>query len=245
MTLFGMSAATFSTIPHDLHRRRRAALNPFFSKAVVARFEPQLRTLNDRLCQRLREFKETGEPANLGVIFAALSTDVITTYAFGEAYNSLNAPDFNPQLYKAVQANTRNTPVAKQFPWIIPLSRKLPYWAVKAMNPLLMQMVYFAEVRLSADGLTDLSYILTTLGSIFKLRYRIPSTTLRMKESAHPRLPPSFTVSWLATCLLVRKVYHGLSTKASLSSALVSCQLQTLSASRLSISLTALTLKVV
>ncbi len=146
MKMFGMKCATFSTVPHDLHRRRRAALNPFFSKAAVRRLEPEIRQLVNRLCERLKEFQGSGEPVDLGLVFAALTTDVVTEYSFGRAYGCLKAPDFNPKLYRAVQANTKTSVLAKQFGWMIPLSRSLPHWMVKALNPLMMQMVYFSEV---------------------------------------------------------------------------------------------------
>jgi hypothetical protein len=146
MKMFGMKCATFSTVPHDVHRRRRAALNPFFSKAAVARLEPEIQQLVNQLCGRLMEFQASGKPADLGLAFAALTADVVTEYSFGKAYECLKAPDFNPQLYEAVQANVKTTVLAKQFGWIVPLSRSLPHWMVKAFNPLMMQMVYFAEV---------------------------------------------------------------------------------------------------
>ncbi|KAI9666683.1 MAG: hypothetical protein M1821_004619 [Bathelium mastoideum] len=145
MNMFGMKAATFSTVPHELHRWRRAALNASFSKAAVYHLEPEVRALVNKLCERLEEFQKTGEPANVGPIFSALTTDVVTGYSFGKSYGCLQAPDFKPQLYEAVQANTRTTVLAKQFNWMIPLSRSLPHWIVQAVNPLMMQMVYFAD----------------------------------------------------------------------------------------------------
>ncbi|KAL9078820.1 MAG: hypothetical protein Q9157_002261 [Trypethelium eluteriae] len=147
MNMFGMKSATFSTVPHDLHRERRAALNPSFSKAAIYHLEPVILALVDQLCDRLQEYQRSGEPANLGPIFAALTTDVVTEYAFGKSYQCLQAPDFNPQLHEAAQANTKTTVLAKQFPWIIPLSRSLPHWVVQAVNPLMMQMVHFTDVQ--------------------------------------------------------------------------------------------------
>lgn len=146
MKMFGNTKATFTTIPHDLHRRRRAALNPSFSKAAVTRLEPEIRHLVNQLCRRIEEFKGTGQPVDLGLAFAALTADVVTKYSFGNCYKCLEAPDFNPLLYKAIQANTQTTPLAKQFGWMIPLSRSMPHWMVQALNPLMMRMVHFAEV---------------------------------------------------------------------------------------------------
>ena len=155
MKMFGMNYATFATVPHDLHRRRRAALNPSFSKAAVYNLEPEIRALVNQLCKRLKDYRKSGEPVNLGLIFSALTTDVITGYSFGKSYECLQAPDFNPQLHEAIHANTKTTVLAKQFNWIIPLSRSLPHWMVQAMDPAMMQMVYFAEVRPEAFSFSD------------------------------------------------------------------------------------------
>jgi cytochrome P450 len=149
MKLFGMKSATFVTESHDLHRRRRAALNASFSKATITALEPEIRDLVDKLCTRLKEFQKSGEPAELGLIFAALTADVVTQYAFGNRYGCLDAPDFNPMLYKAVQANIKTSTLAKQFGWLVPLSRAMPHWMVNAMNPLMLQMIYFANVRIN------------------------------------------------------------------------------------------------
>ena len=147
MNMFGTNASTFSTVPHDLHRRRRAAINPSFSKAAIYRLEPDIQALLNQLCKRLKEYQNSGKPAHLGPIFSALTTDVITGYAFGKSYECLQAPDFAPQLYKAIQANTKTSVLSKQFPWMVPLSRKLPHWIVQITNPLMMEMVHFSNVR--------------------------------------------------------------------------------------------------
>ncbi len=172
MKMFGPSGATFATVPHELHRHRRAALNPFFSKAAVMRLEPQLTALLEQLCRRFQEFRESGQPATLGPIFSALTTDVITMYAFGEAYGGLNAPDFNPEMYEAVQGNTKVTVIAKQFPWFLPLMRALPQWFVKATNPSMMQMIYLIEVtvtpsRYALDLAQTFLVVLSKKGQIY------------------------------------------------------------------------------
>jgi Cytochrome P450 len=52
--------SAFGTTDHDLHRRRPAALNPFFSKGQIRKFSPWIQDRSDILCRRLEdEYKGT------------------------------------------------------------------------------------------------------------------------------------------------------------------------------------------
>ena len=68
---FGIPEATFSTVSADLHRLRRSALNPFFSKASVRKLQPVIQEKVDILLARLKEFGGSGAVMNVGHAFAA------------------------------------------------------------------------------------------------------------------------------------------------------------------------------
>ena len=63
----------FATISHDQHKVRRAALNRFFSTASVRRLQPLLEERLQRLLDRIREAKTTGETIPLEYAFAAFT----------------------------------------------------------------------------------------------------------------------------------------------------------------------------
>lgn len=102
--MFGTSSSHFSTVPHELHRRRRAPLNHFFSRASVLRLEPMVRDVVEHLCSRLEGFRHTKEPVNLRHAFAAVAMDVVTEYAFGTSYKCLDDPLFAPMWPEAVDS---------------------------------------------------------------------------------------------------------------------------------------------
>lgn len=79
-----------------MHRLRRAALNPYFSKTSVGRLEETIQSNVDLLQSRLRVILGTGRPVNLSDAFTCLSADVIGSYAFGKSYGFLESPDFMP-----------------------------------------------------------------------------------------------------------------------------------------------------
>jgi cytochrome P450 len=57
--------AAFATISHDVHRMRRSALNPFFSKQKVQELEPVVKQSVLKLRQRLLQGADTGALINL------------------------------------------------------------------------------------------------------------------------------------------------------------------------------------
>lgn len=87
----------FGTIPHEHHRLRRSALNPFFSKASIAAIEPLVQDKVDRLCQALAAHVESGKAVELQTAFVALTLDVILHYAFGAPAGLLERPGFSPE----------------------------------------------------------------------------------------------------------------------------------------------------
>lgn len=104
--MFGTTMAAVGTASHELHRVRRAALNPFFSKRSVARLEPVIQANVDKLRTRLEGFASTGDPVNLVDAFTALSADVIGSFAFGQSYGFLDAGDFNPGWHKLMMVRS-------------------------------------------------------------------------------------------------------------------------------------------
>lgn len=69
----GIPGATLMTNPHDHHKLRRSALNPFFSKASVRRLQPLLDAKMDHLLERFEEFRKSGGVLVLNHAFAALT----------------------------------------------------------------------------------------------------------------------------------------------------------------------------
>lgn len=98
-TAFGSPDVAFATVDHDLHRVRRAALNPFFFKKNVRELEPVIKSKVDLLCQRFERLAHTVETFVLVNAFACLTTDVITEYAWGQSYDYFTRADWAPDWY--------------------------------------------------------------------------------------------------------------------------------------------------
>lgn len=63
------------TIQHDLHRKRREALNPFFSKKSVQSLGPMISAKVDLLCKRLEDHINSHNPINLSDVYFAFANE--------------------------------------------------------------------------------------------------------------------------------------------------------------------------
>lgn len=97
---FGAPSALFSTPRHDVHRMRRAAQDPFFSKRRIAQLAPQIQQKADKMCLRLeKDFMRAKRAVSLDNMFASYIADVTTQYSFDRDFDWLGDPDFdNPFL---------------------------------------------------------------------------------------------------------------------------------------------------
>jgi cytochrome P450 len=76
----GVPGATLMTNGHDLHRLRRAALNPFFSKTSVRNLQPLIDAKLDFFIERFEEFHKSGEVMVINHAFAALTNGTLKAW---------------------------------------------------------------------------------------------------------------------------------------------------------------------
>jgi cytochrome P450 len=57
---FGTDDTFFSTPSHDLHKIRRGAVAPFFSKRNIINYQPMIRAKLKTLIEKLAAYKGTG-----------------------------------------------------------------------------------------------------------------------------------------------------------------------------------------
>lgn len=84
------------TTDHDLHRRRRKPLEPFFSRMGVTRLQPLLAKIVQKLEKRIRALEGTGTVIRLDHAFSAFSGDIIGGLCWEGQESFLDDPDFAP-----------------------------------------------------------------------------------------------------------------------------------------------------
>ncbi|KAK3653622.1 hypothetical protein LTR56_004477 [Elasticomyces elasticus] len=130
---FGDNSA-FTTLNHDLHRLRRSAVNPHFSKQKVQELEPRVRNHVLHLKKRLLDLAGTDELVDLSQATSALTLDVISDYAFGKAVGALERPDMAKPWNDMLHAGVKIHPFARTFPTVARNMLRIPAWMMPTNN---------------------------------------------------------------------------------------------------------------
>ncbi|KAI9701845.1 MAG: hypothetical protein M1836_001189 [Candelina mexicana] len=125
---FGSPTSSFGTPGHDLHRLRRAAINPFFSKQRAVALTPVIQGTIEKLCKRFEVFRQNGEAIRIRLPYVCMTTDIITEYAMARTMNYVEAPGFYPPWDDLLMSFGKIGYWVKQFGWIYPVMQKVSDW---------------------------------------------------------------------------------------------------------------------
>ncbi|KAF4462954.1 cytochrome P450 [Fusarium albosuccineum] len=128
----GVRGSALHESDHFIHKARRQALNPFFSKARVTAHLDKMRYQVDKLCIELVELVKTGETFNLGAAVHAVAHDIATDFTIGKTYNRLDRKAFDSHNVSAVESIGARWRLSKFVRWVNPLLMALPIdWVMK------------------------------------------------------------------------------------------------------------------
>ncbi|KAL7622978.1 hypothetical protein AAE478_006657 [Parahypoxylon ruwenzoriense] len=119
------TGSILATRDHDLHRRRRAVLNPFFSQQNVRHLEPVINDTLANLFHRMDEWAKAGAPVRMNVAFRAATKDIIQAYAFGEGDKCLDKEDCNTAFFD-IMAPQRIAHLGTHLFWLATLLTSIP-----------------------------------------------------------------------------------------------------------------------
>ncbi|KAL3476805.1 cytochrome P450 [Aspergillus californicus] len=128
----GVPTATFATSDPDVHRVKRAALNPFFSRKMVLNLEGIVQEKAQKLIMRMKKAFETpGGGIELHNAFRAISIDVVSDYAFNDCYNFLDDEEFGAAFTDMVRSFAPTIWIFQQFPSLQKILMSAPAWFAK------------------------------------------------------------------------------------------------------------------
>jgi cytochrome P450 len=143
--MFGNERATIAVLDHAHHRLLRSNMNPYFSTARVRQLEPEIQTLANKLCDRLKTFQGTGVPLNTQHAYSCFATDIISEYTMGVGFNFLDSPDFSPQWSETLSGIAKSSAFFKPLPWLLTMMKALPEDFVGWLDPGMGLMFKFQQ----------------------------------------------------------------------------------------------------
>ncbi|KAI0395230.1 cytochrome P450 [Xylariaceae sp. FL0594] len=148
----GTPLGVFGTALHNTHRRRRAALNPLFTKPCMAGVEGMIYDKVDLLINRIDRQIERDGYSELRTAFTAMTLDVVSEYSLERPLGLLEDETVAREWFATLRALAKTIPWAKQFGWIMALSRKIPFSIMKITAPRLA-MVAGMHYNMEAQAL--------------------------------------------------------------------------------------------
>ncbi|KAI0451110.1 cytochrome P450 [Xylaria acuta] len=117
------------TKEHDLHKVRRKALEPYFSKMGINRLQPLIAEVALHLESRLRESSGTNKVVRLDHAFNAYAGDVVgrmclDTKDRGDLF--LSDGEFSPDWFEAMLMIIRSIPLVVTFPFLVKIFNLVP-----------------------------------------------------------------------------------------------------------------------
>jgi hypothetical protein len=146
---FATKTAGLGTIEHDLHRSRRAPLNPYFSKQSIRRLDPILQRTLTKVLRNLSTAAKSGKVMGMNLLWSATTSDIIYDYCFGESTNNLDREDLNEPFFSASTKNSRGYHFASHNPWFIPVLTSVPMAVMIFLLPRLEVFLKLAQVSLT------------------------------------------------------------------------------------------------
>lgn len=100
------------------------------------------------LCDVLHKSHVDGDVVELRVTLVAFSTDTVFSYVRGQSKGLQDDKVKAKEWSETILAVPRLTHIAKQFPWMVPLSDKLPASTLENLSPAVGRMTRFRQVGL-------------------------------------------------------------------------------------------------
>ena len=144
---FNNSLATFSTVDYNLHKTRRAALNPFFSQRKITEYSPVIQEHIQRLCSRIEnEYAGNSRPLVLNDVWGCLTSDTVVGYCFERSYHFIDEQNFKASFPIAMEDLVNGVHYVTQFPWLSTTFQTLPGWILAALQPSMKSVIDFNNV---------------------------------------------------------------------------------------------------
>ena len=126
------------TKTHELHRKRRKPLEPFFSRHGIERFEPLIAEEVNKMDRRLQSLKLSNRVVRLDHVFSAFTGDVIGNICCESPPNFIDDPDFAPHWYYEALKSRRT---------LLKLAKAQSDWQTCLTDPTFYARTIFAKVR--------------------------------------------------------------------------------------------------
>ncbi|KAL4932039.1 cytochrome P450 [Aspergillus undulatus] len=149
-TGLGFDGSHVMTQNHDLHRRRRKPLEPFFSRLGIDRIEHFIIEETKLLDDRLQSLAGSGIIVRLDHLFSAFAGDVIGRICAESEPDLIKRGDFGEEWHNLIEGFGRQLLLFMHIPQLISLARIIPTGFLSRLYPGGAVMNVFREMATTA-----------------------------------------------------------------------------------------------
>jgi cytochrome P450 len=189
---FANPHSSVGTVEHDVHKRRKAAIQPFFAKQKIYELEPVVLRIAQSLCSRLEEYGQRRMVVPMRQALKCYCVDTIAEYCFAKNGDMINRPDFASDHWrnfaKGLDAGARHRYMPK---WLLPTVKSAPLWIQASIGPGLQFFeLWHEDVAASVDHVEakadELDSPASSHRTIFEELLRSPA--IPKEDKTRPRL---------------------------------------------------------
>ncbi|KAI0474825.1 putative cytochrome P450 [Xylaria cf. heliscus] len=152
----GFDGSHLMTEDHDLHRRRRKPLEPFFSRLGITRVEETIISEAKDLNARLKQLKGSKSIICLDHVFSAFVGDVIGKVCCENPPLMMAKDEFGKQWHALIERIITKSLVFAHMPQLVYLARLVPTSLLYRLDPGAAGFNEYREVSLQAASRTRL-----------------------------------------------------------------------------------------
>jgi len=138
--------AAFGTIDHAHHRTRRSAMDKYFSRRSIERFEPFLRSIVQKLCNRIQEKGEAGLPVDFSAAYRSLASDAVSEFSFPRSFDFVGSPDFAKDFHDTLRELGGLAIWHRHLGFVLQLFTAMPRWLAGLANPRALAVIDYQQV---------------------------------------------------------------------------------------------------
>ncbi|KAI9783670.1 MAG: hypothetical protein M1839_003518 [Geoglossum umbratile] len=143
---FGEDQSSFGFLTYAESARRKAILNPLFSRRRIINMQSLIQDKIGALCAALRAQSDAGVPSDLFLGFRCYTIDTITSFCFARSVNAIDEPEFKAPIIEAMIATLPTLVVFKHFKLVKWMILNCPPWLSVILNPELVGLVRLQEL---------------------------------------------------------------------------------------------------
>ncbi|KAI0543191.1 putative cytochrome P450 [Xylaria digitata] len=187
----GTPRGIFGTVSHDLHRLRRSAINPLFSKSGAAAAVPMIYEHTEKLFTRMETQITRGGFTEMRANFLAYTTDNVSLYSTGKSRDLLDDEYLAAEWKMSIGKLAEWTLIGRHFSWVIPTVLEMPMTLIRLILPEFSRIV-----GLHRDMRELASYYVQTTSNTEKPKNKsIGSTNVFRMILSNEQIPPSEKVA--------------------------------------------------